>query len=93
MQSLGIILRICLLWGFGYFIAPVSAQGLLQSPSRETRIADIRVEGNKTVDKPLIIKTIQVVRGESYIPPVLRNKIQGSVTALNKLNLFSDVRV
>ncbi len=74
-------------------MVPVSAQGLLQSPSKEIRVADIRVEGNKTVDKSLILKALLVSRGQSYIPPVLKNKIQGSVMALNKLSLFSDIRV
>ncbi len=96
MQSLGTFFRICILCslsGLGFFAVPVRAQGFLQSPSKEIKIADIRVEGNKTVDKFLILKTILVVKGEGYILPVLRNKIQGSVTALNKLSLFSDIRV
>ncbi len=93
MQSLRIFLRLCFLLGLGLFAAPANAQGFLQSPSKEVKIADIKIEGNRTVDKSLILKTLLLEKGESYIPPVLRNKIQGSVTALNKLNLFSDIRV
>jgi outer membrane protein assembly complex protein YaeT len=74
--------------------AMVSAQaGFLQSPSREIRVADIRVEGNQTVDASIILNALQVEKGESYPPAVLRNRIRGSVAALNKLNLFSDIRV
>ncbi|HEX2613176.1 MAG TPA: outer membrane protein assembly factor BamA, partial [Fibrobacteria bacterium] len=65
----------------------------LQSPSRPVRVADIRVEGNKTVDASLVLNALQLEKGESYAPAVLRNRIRGSVTALNRLNLFSDVRV
>lgn len=67
--------------------------GFLQSPSRQVRVADIRIEGNKTVDEALILNTLQLEKGESYAPAVLRNRIRGSVTALNKLNLFSDIKV
>lgn len=67
--------------------------GFLQSPSRLVRVADIRIEGNKTVDEALILNTLQLEKGESYAPAVLRNRIRGSVTALNKLNLFSDIKV
>ncbi len=74
--------------------APARAQsGFLQSPSRQIRIAEIRVEGNKTVDASIILNALQVEKGESYPPAVLRNRIRGSVNALNKLNLFSDIRV
>ena len=67
--------------------------GFLQSPSRQIRVADIRIEGNKTVDAALILNALQLEKGESYAPAVLRNRIRGSVTALNKLNLFSDIKV
>ena len=64
-----------------------------RSPVKEVKIADIRLEGNKTVDKSLVIHTLQVEKGEEYLPPVLRQKVQASVTALNKLALFSDIKV
>ncbi len=67
--------------------------GFLQSPSRQIRIADIRIEGNKTVDAAIMLNALQVEKGESYAPAVLRNRIRGSVSALNKLNLFSDIKV
>ena len=75
---------------------PVSAQlngPGFRSPVKEVKVVDIRLEGNKTVDKSLIIHTIQVEKGEEYLPPVLRQKVQGSVTALNKLALFADIKV
>src|SRR5690606_5091580 len=40
-----------------------------------------------------ILNALQLEKGESYAPAVLRNRIRGSVTALNKLNLFSDIKV
>lgn len=84
------VLGVALLWP----AAPVHAQaGFLQSPSRQVRVADIRIEGNKTVDAALILNALQLETGESYAPAVLRNRIRGSVTALNKLNLFSDIKV
>ncbi|MCD6024530.1 MAG: outer membrane protein assembly complex, YaeT protein [Fibrobacteria bacterium] len=94
MQSFYSLLRLCLLIGFGAMALSAQAQsGLLQSPSRQIRVADIRIEGNNLVDSAIILNTLQVEKGESYAPAVLRNRIQGSVTALNKLNLFSDIRV
>jgi outer membrane protein insertion porin family len=78
-------------------IAPSSAQQLagpgFRSPVKEVKIAGIVLEGNKTVDKSLVIRTLQVEKGEEYLPPVLRQKVQASVTALNKLGLFSDIKV
>lgn len=72
----------------------VTAQpGLLQSPSREIRVADIRVEGNRTVDTAIILNALQIERGESYPPAVLGNRIRTSVTSLDRLNLFSDIRI
>jgi outer membrane protein assembly complex protein YaeT len=64
-----------------------------RSPVKEVKVADIRLEGNKTVDKSLVIRTLQVEKGEEYLPPVLRQKVQSSITALNKLALFSDIQV
>ncbi len=94
MQSFSSLLRLCLLVTFGGMALSAQAQsGLLQSPSRQIRVADIRVEGNKIVDTAIILHALQVEKGESYAPAVLRNRIQGSVNGLNKLNLFSDVRV
>src|SRR6266852_1800982 len=83
----------CLLLAWEAFLLPAQAQPLLQSPSKEIKIADIRIEGNRTVDKSLIVKATAVEKGEAYIAPVLKNKIQASVTALDKLNLFSDIRM
>lgn len=86
-----VLLPLCLLLAL---IGNAFAQsGFLQSPSRPVRVADIRVEGNKTVDASLVLNALQLEKGESYAPAVLRNRIRGSVTALNRLNLFSDVRV
>jgi outer membrane protein assembly complex protein YaeT len=94
LQSFSFLFRLCLLTIIGATAISVQAQpGLLQSPSRQIRVADIRVEGNRLVDSALILQTVQVEKGESYAPAVLRNRIQGSVNALNKLNLFSDIRV
>lgn len=78
-------------------VSPSSAQTLgpqpFRSPVKEVKIADIRVEGNKTVDKSLIIRTVQVEKGEEYLPPVLRQKVQASVASLSKLALFADIKV
>jgi outer membrane protein assembly complex protein YaeT len=64
-----------------------------RNPVKEVKVADIRLEGNRTVDKSLVLNTIQVQKGEEYLPPVLRQKVQGSVTALHKLGLFADIKV
>jgi outer membrane protein assembly complex protein YaeT len=94
LRSYTVFFRLCLLAGIVLLAAPARAQsGFLQSPSRQIRVADIRVEGNKTVDASIILNALQLEKGESYPPAVLRNRIRGSVTALNKLNLFSDIRV
>ncbi len=78
-------------------IASSSAQQLagpgFRSPVKEVKVAGIVLEGNRTVDKSLVIRTLQVEKGEEYLPPVLRQKVQASVTALNKLGLFSDIQV
>jgi outer membrane protein assembly complex protein YaeT len=96
LQSFSSLLRLCLLVIIGGMAIPAqaqSSQGLLQSPSRQIRVADIRIEGNNLVDTAIILHALQVEKGESYAPAVLRNRVQGSVNALNKLNLFSDIRV
>ena len=101
MRSFIVFSRLCLIVSgaltaasFGPLAPEARAQGgFLQSPSRQIRVADILIEGNKTVDASLILNALQLEKGESYPPAVLRNRIRGSVTALNKLNLFSDVRV
>jgi len=79
----------------GFTAKPSLAQTAptFRSPVKEVKIANILVEGNKTVDKSMIFNTIQVQRSEEYLPPVLRQKVQASVAALSKLGLFSDVRV
>ncbi len=64
-----------------------------RSPVKEVKIAQILVEGNKTVDKSMVLNTIQIQKGDELLPPVLRQRVQGSVSALNKLGLFSDVKV
>lgn len=64
-----------------------------RSPVKEVKLVDIVLEGNKTVDKSLILHTLQVEKGAEYLPPVLRQKVQGSITALQKLALFSDIKV
>ncbi|MEO7424058.1 MAG: outer membrane protein assembly factor BamA [Fibrobacteria bacterium] len=78
-------------------IASSSAQQLagpgFRSPVKEVKVAAIVLEGNKTVDKSLVIRTLQVEKGEEYLPPVLRQKVQASVTALSKLGLFEDIKV
>jgi outer membrane protein assembly complex protein YaeT len=74
--------------GFGQ-----EAPGLFHSPVKQMKVADIFLEGNRTVDKTLIYNTLLVQKGEEYLPPVLRQKVQASITALNKLGLFSDVKV
>jgi outer membrane protein assembly complex protein YaeT len=76
---------------------PARAQQLngpgFRNQIKEVKVVDIKIEGNKTVDKSLIYHTLQVEKGEEYLPPVLRQKVAASVTALNKLALFSDIRV
>jgi len=69
------------------------AQPGFRSPVKEVKVADIRLEGNKTVDKSLVIHTIQVEKGAEYLPPMLRHKVQSSITALHKLGLFGDIKV
>jgi outer membrane protein assembly complex protein YaeT len=78
-----------------FWVSPSLAQDApsFRSPVREVKVADIRLEGNKTVDKSLVLNTLQVQKGEEYLPPVLRQKIQGSITSLNKLSLFADIKV
>ncbi len=93
LQKFSALFRACLFASLGVFVFPAWGQGLLPSPSREIKVLDIRVEGNKTVDKSLILKSVQVEKGRSYILPVLRNKLRESVNALDKLNLFSNIRV
>jgi outer membrane protein assembly complex protein YaeT len=76
---------------------PAGAQQLngpgFRSPVKEIKVVDVKVEGNRTVDKSLILRTVQVEKGEEYLPTVLRQRVAASVTALNKLALFSDIRV
>ncbi len=94
MQILKLSIRVCLVTLLAWAAMPAAAQpGILQSPSREIRVADIRVEGNQTVDAALILNALQVELGESYMPAVLANRIRGSVNSLNRLNLFSDIRI
>ena len=64
-----------------------------RSPVKEVKIADIRLEGNKTIDKSLVLNNLLVKKGEEYLPPVLRQKVQGSVSALHKLGFFSEIKV
>jgi len=83
---------------FGLFLlVPAGAQQLngpgFHSPVKEVKIVDIKIEGNRTVDKSLIFRTLQIEKGEEYLPTVLRQRVSASVTALNKLALFSDIRV
>ena len=78
------------------FFSPAShAQGApsFRSSVKELKIAKLAVEGNKTVDKSLIFNTLLITRDEEFLPPVLRQKIQGSILALNKTGLFSDIKV
>jgi outer membrane protein insertion porin family len=60
---------------------------------KEIRIEKIALEGNRTVDRSLIVNTLQVREGEEYLPPVLRQRVQASVNALHKLGLFQDIKV
>lgn len=69
------------------------APSLMRSPMKEIRIEKIVLEGNRTVDRSLIVNTLQVREGEEYLPPVLRQRVQASVTALHKLGLFQDIKV
>ena len=83
---------------FFLLIAALSAPAqqvspLMRSPVREVKVADVLVEGNRTVDASLILNALSVRKGEEYLPPVLRQKVQSSVTALHKLGLFSDIKV
>src|SRR5690606_1574273 len=55
------------------------AQPGFRSPVKEVKVTDIRLEGNKTVDKSLVIHTIQVEKGAEYLPPMLRHKVQSSI--------------
>ena len=79
-----------------FLLVPAGAQQLngpgFRSPVKEIKILDVRVEGNRTVDKSLILRTAQVEKGEEYLPPVLRQRVAASITALQKLALFSDIR-
>ena len=72
---------------------PQAGPSLYRSPTKEIRVDRILLEGNRTVDRSLIINTIQIQEGEEYLPPVLRQRVQASVNALHKLGLFSDIRV
>ena len=75
--------------------APQGPQGpsLYRSPVKEIKLEKIILEGNKTIDRSLILNTLQVREGEEYLPPVLRQRVQSSVNALHKLGLFSDIKV
>ena len=90
-KSLFALIMLC----FGISVHPSLAQTApaFRSPVKEVKVANVLLEGNKTVDKSLILNTIQVQKGEEYFPPVLRQKIQGSITALNKLGLFADIKI
>ena len=78
-----------------FSVMPSSAQlaPSFRSPVKEVKVADIRLEGNKTVDKSMVTNTISIQKGEEYLPPVLRQKIQTSIISLYKLGLFADVKV
>ncbi|HLP41924.1 MAG TPA: outer membrane protein assembly factor BamA, partial [Fibrobacteria bacterium] len=72
---------------------PVQGPSLYRSPTKEIKLEKIVLEGNRTVDRSLIVNTLQVQEGEEYLPPVLRQRVQASVNALHKLGLFSDIKV
>lgn len=77
------------------FMVPAGAQlngPGFRNPVKEVKVADIRVEGNRTVDKSLIVRSLQIEKGDEYLPPVLRQRVGASIAALHKLALFSDVR-
>ncbi len=81
---------------FGVFSTPPSSaqtEPSFRSPVKEVKIADIRLEGNKTIDKSLVLNNLLVKKGEEYLPPVLRQKVQGSLAALHKLGFFSEIKV
>ncbi len=65
----------------------------MRSTVRETPIDDILFQGNPTVDSSLITGAIHLRKGESYLPPVMRQLVKSSVEALHRLKLFSDIRV
>lgn len=69
------------------------APSLYRSPVKEIKLEKIILEGNRTIDRSLILNTLQVREGEEYLPPVLRQRVQASVNALHKLGLFSDIKV
>ncbi len=66
---------------------------LMRNAPKDVKVERIQTEGNKTVDRSLIVNSLLFREGETYLLPELRQKVSGSVKALNKLDLFSDVRV
>jgi outer membrane protein assembly complex protein YaeT len=74
---------------------PGLAQGasLMNNSLKEVKVEHIKTEGNSSVDRSLIINSLQIKEGESYLQPEFKQKVSGSVKALFKLDLFSDVQV
>ena len=77
------------------FSVSTSAQvGLnLKSTVRKITLQKIIVKGNKTVDKGRILNSIDLQKGEEYLPPVLKRKVREAIIDLNKMGLFSNISV
>jgi outer membrane protein insertion porin family len=71
----------------------IQAQGLLRNPAREIEVKSIRIEGNTSIDASLIRRYLDIDTGQSYLPPVLSQRLQSSARSLHKQNWFSDIRL
>jgi outer membrane protein insertion porin family len=66
---------------------------LMRNAPKETKVERIKTEGNVTIDRSLIINSVQIKEGDTYLQPELRQRVAASVKALYKLDLFADVKV
>ena len=57
----------------------VYGPSLYRSPTKEIKVEKIILEGNRTVDRSLVVNTLQVREGEEYLPPVLRQRVRGNL--------------
>lgn len=73
--------------------ASAQSGSLMRNAPKEVKVERIKTEGNATVDRSLIINSVQIREGESYLQPELRQKVAASVKSLFKLDLFADVKV
>ncbi len=60
---------------------------------REIKIVSLKVEGNQTVDAERIKSALQLQEGNSYLPPVLRDKVRQSIKSLYEMKYFKTISV